>query len=731
MKFMKVLERDYTDKIATTLQSSASSIDLYLSMAHETSLNLLTDRTLQKYFLPEDLQTLNDKVERAEITNIISRANYFISDYTESLFVFNDDKKVYQSNGISDFRLFFGKFYNLKNYPTDFWSEQLQEREGFSLLPPTKVGSGNKMVVPFVTRGIVSGFETIVGITFPVSVLNKALDVHSIFPETEFVILNADNEVILNSNPDLLSPDRLAALNGQFYGTDMKHAEVAGFPTRSVAAYAQSDRYGWKYFSVTPMGAIHKNVNGLFQFIVLICTAMLAAGIIFSFLFSIKIYNPIKKIRDILEESEAVEETKENNEFEFIGSGIKRLCEKSSMIKNKFEKVSMEYLDHSIVNLLRGGSLDQEETIQSILLNECGFRSESYLCCSIQFDFQEGFYREIQDVDRLIILGKLKNVISGLIRDYVTGYVLEYKQFLYVCVINMEKNEDRLALSNALNHIINIFKFDFNYCKISIGVGSACSGLNNFPHSFNEAMTALQNRSDDRQFQIIDCQELSIQHHYYYSFVEENKIANLLKTGDLEQLKKAVRTIVRTNREKGVSHQNIHGLFSEMFNTGYKYAAEKELDIQQFISDRSQAQLKGQADFAMKDEEKVGILLHFYQKLTEHIAGEEKKTLPLVSVIIRYIEENYDKDLYLEKISEQFGVSSKYISRIFKENTGTNLTDYISMIRIAKAKQLLAETNLQISEIGEKIGIFNRTTFLRTFKKFEGISPTEYREAFK
>jgi YesN/AraC family two-component response regulator len=325
----------------------------------------------------------------------------------------------------------------------------------------------------------------------------------------------------------------------------------------------------------------------------------------------------------------------------------------------------------------------------------------------------------------------LKNVVSGLIKEYVACHVIEYKQCLYVCVINIGKDEDQTALRSALHNIIQTFGYDFTYCRISIGIGGVCRGLPNLTHSFNEAMTALQMRTDEKQFQIIDSQQLSIQHNFYYSFVEENKIANLLKLREMEQLEQAVRTIVQTNREKGVSHQSIQLLFSELFNTGCKYAADKGVDIKQLISASSQAQLRGQADLALKDEDKIVTLLEFYRKLTDVIAKEEKKTLPLVSVIIKYIEENYGQDLYLEKLSEEFGVSSKYISRIFKEQTGTNLTDYISMIRIAKAKQLLLETDLPISEIGEKIGIFNRTTFLRTFKKFEGVSPMEYRHAAK
>ena len=103
----------------------------------------------------------------------------------------------------------------------------------------------------------------------------------------------------------------------------------------------------------------------------------------------------------------------------------------------------------------------------------------------------------------------------------------------------------------------------------------------------------------------------------------------------------------------------------------------------------------------------------------------------LVSMIMQYIDENYMKDLSLELIADEMGVTAKYVSRVFKENAGMLLTDYINEIRINKAKELLRDTVMKVQDIGQQVGIDNRTTFLRVFKKVEGVSPTEYRAIFK
>ena len=68
------------------------------------------------------------------------------------------------------------------------------------------------------------------------------------------------------------------------------------------------------------------------------------------------------------------------------------------------------------------------------------------------------------------------------------------------------------------------------------------------------------------------------------------------------------------------------------------------------------------------------------------------------------------------------------MSRLFKESMNWNLSDYINYVRIEKAKELLRTTNEPIDEIQELVGIPSRTTFLRVFKKFEGITPGQYRK---
>lgn len=100
--------------------------------------------------------------------------------------------------------------------------------------------------------------------------------------------------------------------------------------------------------------------------------------------------------------------------------------------------------------------------------------------------------------------------------------------------------------------------------------------------------------------------------------------------------------------------------------------------------------------------------------------------------VIRFVTSNYQNPaLSVEIICDEMGKSRSYLSRMFKESTGMNLLDYLHTTRISEAKRLLTETALSVAEIGEKVGYYSGWTLARVFKRYEGITPSAYRDAYR
>lgn len=134
----------------------------------------------------------------------------------------------------------------------------------------------------------------------------------------------------------------------------------------------------------------------------------------------------------------------------------------------------------------------------------------------------------------------------------------------------------------------------------------------------------------------------------------------------------------------------------------------------------------GTLSFPLLREEMVRDLLHFADMLTK-LAQRERN---IIRDIADYIEQHYHEEMTLQHISDRFFLSREYISRRFKQEFGENISDYITRIRIDKAKQLLRSPNLRIVQIAEIIGYQDEKYFSKVFKKTVGLSPNEYRKTY-
>ena len=100
---------------------------------------------------------------------------------------------------------------------------------------------------------------------------------------------------------------------------------------------------------------------------------------------------------------------------------------------------------------------------------------------------------------------------------------------------------------------------------------------------------------------------------------------------------------------------------------------------------------------------------------------------PVITRAKEYIQAHQAEDLSLSLVAKAVNTSTFYFCKMFKKVTGLNFTDYVSRVRIEKAKNLLLNPNLRISEIAYEVGFQSLTHFNRVFKKITGHSPSEYR----
>jgi AraC-like DNA-binding protein len=131
----------------------------------------------------------------------------------------------------------------------------------------------------------------------------------------------------------------------------------------------------------------------------------------------------------------------------------------------------------------------------------------------------------------------------------------------------------------------------------------------------------------------------------------------------------------------------------------------------------------------------VRLLTIFAQHLSmisnQIVVQQQNSELPVVTRAKQFIHQNQAEDLSLTRVARAVNTSSFYFCKLFKRSTGITFTNYVSRVRVEKAKNLLLNPNLRISEIAYEIGFQSLTHFNRVFKRVLGQSPSAYRAQLK
>lgn len=107
---------------------------------------------------------------------------------------------------------------------------------------------------------------------------------------------------------------------------------------------------------------------------------------------------------------------------------------------------------------------------------------------------------------------------------------------------------------------------------------------------------------------------------------------------------------------------------------------------------------------------------------------DEPTDHPEMNKIVRYIEENYAEEITLKHVAELISMDASYVSDLFKKKTSQTLIHYVQNRRIQAAKMLLSETNQPVGEIARQVGFENDNYFIKIFKRWCGVTPSEFRK---
>lgn len=205
-------------------------------------------------------------------------------------------------------------------------------------------------------------------------------------------------------------------------------------------------------------------------------------------------------------------------------------------------------------------------------------------------------------------------------------------------------------------------------------------------------------------------------------------------TGLLEQLRSAIELsqraradellaqIFQTVRAARLPMSEVHkiGTFAVHFCVDSLFTLKTAQSLSQLPSTRAVQQSE-------TVDEMESSLHRYIAEVMDAIPAAPDNLAEAVAKVKQYIARNYASELTLESLAQTVYLSPSYLSKIFKKETGENLSSHIQQVRIEKAKELLLNTNLKSFEVAEQVGIADPVYFARMFKRLTGTKPKDYR----
>lgn len=340
-------------------------------------------------------------------------------------------------------------------------------------------------------------------------------------------------------------------------------------------------------------------------------------------------------------------------------------------------------------------------------------------------------YEEMEDNEKYnLLLFIIGNIFEELLKtDKIKVYVMDLDNEI-VCVVNYSA-DDSLFLVEKLNYGIGVIENEYNF-KLSYVLSRPRRGLVSLAESYSEVEKANEYKLLFNVEGNIQCSQPRVVEEegeikYYFDSEVEKALINHVLSGNYEM---AASIIVSCFESIKTS-----------FNPTGEYLRCMVYDIMATIikativegREQETARLSKILELNISGENIDDVLKQVLEKLKmvcDIIANDANERKMDISARIReFVQKHFeDENMSMTHIGEYFEMAPSYLSRRFKEEYGEALPDYIAKLRVERAKKLMRIQEYTLSTIAGMSGFSNVRTFNRVFKKYENITPTEYRK---
>lgn len=346
----------------------------------------------------------------------------------------------------------------------------------------------------------------------------------------------------------------------------------------------------------------------------------------------------------------------------------------------------------------------------------------------ISFNYgYEGFSSDFTREDQKKVISFAENIIEQMVKGYFDHSCLVRRELnSLVLVMSTDGIEDyREQIRSLGEKIISVVK-DYFEVSVSVAVSSRKESLGEFGALLYEAMSATNHyfyhSLDPVVFYSEEC-ETSARHtgSFHIGFLKKDlsQAVALNDSGRLEEILDQVACLLREHnpsRQQAVNAcANLYFFLSSFFEDGEEPDFPYEVNIMEKLG-------------------RLGTLgqiiqwINWFKEAVSRILERRRDTRvdKIAEMVREYVMEHYKERITLGQAAEALNISQGYLSTAFKKQSGESFTNYVSAIKIEKAKELIASHQYMMYEVSDLLGFDTPFYFSKVFKKVTGMSPKEY-----
>lgn len=597
---------------------------------------------------------------------------------------------------------------------------------------------------------------------------NKVILMHSLYLNdynypTGTLIITLDGDKLLNllKNLELTNQGDVILVNSknEFYTTGKADSFVSSFnydllkkasktyyekaSERDIAVtHTASDTLDLEYVSLIPTKIFLDRVQYIKRTIYIYIGICLIVGIIAAYFLAKRNFDPVRKLKQMFISRLGKTESEEGNEFKFLENSLKGLLDENNSFAASLKQQKAAQRNNLLVKILKGRTGNMESMKDSFGSFGIQFGSDCFLVTAFCIEDPNrkllGDHIDNEEAMNMIHF-IVKNIVEELINEKYFGYMADIDGMM-VCLINTREKEAEAnttdafktdivgILSKALSFIENKFEI-----QLSAAVSDVHYGIQSITKAYSEALEVFEYKT------LAGEQDLIIQFDLIhpdtvgninnsYNLEKERLFANCIKAGDYKDAREILDDLLTNSFKKDIksiqlAKCRVFGLVNTTLNalgeirTGLDIEFLDGLDpANRLLNTKSITDLKIQVDYIFSR-----IIDYFMDKEKTHIPG-------WISDVEAYVSQHFqDTDLSIANISGKMDMSVSYLSRTFKKYQGIGLLDFVHKVRLQKAKELM-HTDINIKDIAQQVGYLESKALIRSFKRYEGITPGKFRE---